>query len=268
MFTIEILFLFFSLFAVALFFASGFKNTVLLYTGTGLLLPFFIITPFFEYYASIIMRVIVPFLLIIPAFYDGLVLSKDKAEEKYFGFLSIGTIVIFVLLILSWWRAGNYADILWGVLLITLAIFTLVCEKITDKTHKKIFLALGTITFLTWISGIFLHPIMANADFSMANIMLSLKGNIGFFIFPTMFFLGNYSKMGLLHNQDIHKKVFLYFGAMFAISIFIRNPELTPFIDKIPILGDKLPELSAGVTLISMPLVGLWAKNQNKHNQH
>ncbi len=213
--------------------------------------------PFLEYkQPSIILRIIVPFLFLIPIYYEQIVLSKEKSEEKYFGFLNFFTAILFCFILWSWWRAGNYADILWGILTIILAPFTFVCRKASNKIHKRIFLILGTIVFFLWISGIFLHLIIRGGDLSLVNIMSSLKGNIGFFIFPTMFFLGNYAKMGLLSDQAIHKKVFLYFMSMFFVSVFIRNPELTPFLNMIPIIGDKLPELSAGVTLISLPLVG------------
>lgn len=262
MFIIEILFLSLSTFAIAFFLSSGFKSTILLYVGGGLFILFRIVAPFLEYNPSIILRGIVPLMLIIPILYDGIVLGKENPEEKYFSYLGFGTAIIIIFIILSWWRAGNYADILWGILLIILTFFTFVCGKASNKIHKRIFLILGTLVFFLWISGVFLHPVIWGGDFSLINIMISLKGNISFFVFPAMFFLGNYSKMGLLSNQVIHKKVFLYFVSMFAVSIFIRNPELTPFLNMIPILGDKLPELSSGVTVISIPLVGILIRKQ------
>ena len=93
--------------------------------------------------------------------------------------------------------------------------------------------------------------------------MLSLKSNLWWFFYPTMFFLGNYAKMGLLNNKEIHSKIFVVVVTMFLTSFLIDYPEVGAFLKIIPFIGNKLPELTAGVAIVSPVLIGPIIKINN-----
>ncbi len=198
-----------------------------------------------EHEMTVWSRCMVPFLIVPMIFYDSMILEEEEEpSERYFGFLYWGQL-FWVTPLISVFTKGVRPDDIFIVPNLLLIPFTFICAK-SNRKHQTYFVIFGIATMILWLGDLLLHPVLAGADVNVPTILLSLKFNIGYFIFAILFFFGNWAKLGLFENSSVHRKCFFWLMAMYAISIFARQPELAPFLDRVPLLGDKLA--SAGAT--------------------
>jgi len=248
-----------TIFALSLYFASGFKHSIALYIVSALLLIIGYGSYALGYFGLLrsVLFAVCASATLVAVLHDLIIVTKEPIDEKYFDLLNFGIMIFIIPILLKAYRKGLSADDIWFVTFLALPVFAFFCRKAKDK-HRSIFLFTGTSAIFIALCCIILHPLVAGVSLSVENLRLSFKLGSAWYALYGAFFLANYAKLGILRDSSVHKKVFAIYVALIVINLTTRYPALEPFKDITLIKG--LTEASTVGLFVLPPSLGLIVK--------
>lgn len=263
MLVIEIAVLGISLLGFGVFLASGFKSAGLSGVACLLCAVLKLVSASRDIELTIIARAVAPLLAVPPFVYVWLARKEAAAAERYFD------LVIYSGFGLSGWSAAHLwfarnhlpwcCQMMWTAAIVlgaVTALFSVICWRTTGTRHRRFLMVFGPTLLLLYFLGIALKPVVEGYPLSVDSSLVALRSVMGLLVLPAAFFIGNWIKEGALGDAAIHGKVFWIFVAMFAVSYFANNPELTPYLDRIPLIGEGVAPASVVLVLVFPPTVG------------
>lgn len=181
------------------------------------------------------------FLLLYVILHEQICLLPEPPSEKYFDFLSLGLLPIFVLLFLNTFTVLSHIKLdthFMGAALVTILFAYLTRRR---PTNELFFQLTGLFVATLWIALIIVDPFLfsygAGSKSFIDKIVKSVSLNSAWAYFPIMFFLGNLFQKNILEEAD-NNKIFKIVYFIYVGSMIFRDPEMSKFASKIPVFKD------------------------------
>lgn len=256
MIVVEIVILVATLIAVGVYISAGFRHSWMLYFVLGVWLAALIFSFFSAWNPTVIMRPITLVLIVPITLFDIIVKGNDPPDEKYFNLSSLG---VFITAPVFGFRVLLYRmrpDDVWLAMVIITSLSTWLCNRAPKQSFRLRFTVIGTILFVIWLAALTLYPLIDTGEVTSENLSLSLRINAVFFLFLMFFFMGGYTRLGLVKKDFSHAKIFVVAATLMLFSWSARFPELEEIVKNLP-FGDKLPNVASAGLVALGPLTGV-----------
>lgn len=256
MVVLEIAILISAILALGYSISSGFKNVWVILTPMLFWVAYMVPSTIGQWERTLIIDPLTTALLAPALLYSFIVAKEDPPDRMYFNLILISGIVLTPIVILQIANHGLIPDHLWAALVLLTSLGTWLCTRVLAANFRFWFSVTGSIFFLLWLCALAIHPMIFMDSLSIETLLRSLQLNARFFTVLVAFYIGGYSRLGLLKDEISHGKIILGYTTLMFLSWQARYPELEPLFRLFP-YGDRIPIVASVSLIIYGPLTGV-----------